>query len=172
MVENQWYSRGYITHGSYFVYKGIKYGEHTTVLFKEDFYERVGDHETDPMRFFGWKYPYYRMFQSIETKNDKMIWNFSTSDKWSIDRSFVNFVPERDIEKIVGPVYYITPKELVKLRFNNGTWFNYIWQQTLAYLVCLLVTSICTQWYLTWTIGLYLYLRLCYIELSKEEFIR
>ena len=172
MVENQWYSRGYITHGSYFVYKEIKYGEHTTVLFKEDFYERVGDHETDPMRFFGWKYPYYRMFQSIETKNDKMIWNFSTSDKWSIDRSFVNFVPERDIEKIVGPVYYMTPKELVKLRFNNGTWFNYIWQQTLAYLVCLLVTSICTQWYLTWTIGLYLYLRLCYIELSKEEFIR
>ena len=38
------YVSGYITSGSYFTYKGVRYGEHTQVLFTEEFYKKVGEY--------------------------------------------------------------------------------------------------------------------------------
>lgn len=169
--------KGYITHGSYFVYKGIKYGFPTTVLFTDAFYKRVGETHLGGEHYGSWHYlnePMYKAFTSIKMIDGKETWNFSSNINYPEfpDCHYTDIVPERDIREIIYPVYYMKPSELVKTRFRNGTWFNYVWKQTLIYVLCLLISPVFKQWYLIWTIGLYLYLRLCYIELAKEEFIR
>lgn len=170
------YINGYVTSGDYFVYKGIRYGRYTKILFKDEFYERFNE-TIKPnwanVRLWGWKYPYFRTFHSIGCENGKTVWRLNRPN-WEILKpdDYVDVDPERDIEKIVVPVWYMEPKELVKLRLENGTWINYIWPQTLVYALCLLVSPIFQQWYLIWTVGLWLYLRLCYIELSRGELNR
>ena len=153
------YLNGVVTSGSYFKYEGERYGQYTQVAFTKEGFKKHG-------------LTYYNRvltFHSIEEDEDgKFVWKFCLPN-------FAPFYPhelhdfdwERDIEKIVTPVYYMTPRELVKSRLRDGTWIFYVWQQTLVYVLCLIISPIFQQWYLIWTMGLYLYLRLCYIELSK-----
>lgn len=154
------YIGGCVTSGDYFTFRGVRYGRHTKLRFKKEVYERVG------------KVPNkrYTTFYSIQNNNGETVWHCGKD--WLCTEQHANIVPDRDIEVIITPVYYYTPKELVKHRFQDGTWFAYIWKQTLIYAVCLLVSPILQQWYLIWTTGLYLYLRLCYIELSRGELNR
>ena len=170
----QYYDKGCVTSGSHFTYQGVEYGKYTIILFKEEFYKRVGEWFA-PMKAQSWtlklgyKYPYFRTFSHATVENGKTVWHFSSGSTQLVTHHFVDVDPERDIEKIITPVYYYTPKELVKKRLNNGTWILYVWKQTLIYLLCLLISPIFQEWYIIWTTGLYLYLRLCYIELSKGE---
>lgn len=172
------YVSGYVTSGSYFVYQGVRYGQYTQILFTEDFYKRVGEY-IDPLKtnctaiWCGWKYPYFKIFHSIEQRDGKMVWKLN-KPKFTMfkPKEYLDIDPERDIEKIVTPVYYMEPKELVKKRLNDGTWINYIWPQTLFFVVCLLISPVLQQWYLIWTLGTYLYLRTSYITLSKGELNR
>ena len=171
------YINGYVTRGDYFVYKGVRYGRYTKILFTEDFYKRVGEY-IEPWKArgwlgSGWKFPYFKTFHSIGYENGKTIWRLNKTN-WEILKpdEYYDIDPERDIENIITPVWYLEPKELVKLRFSNGSWINYIWRQTVAYVLCLLISPIFQQWYLIWTVGLWLYLRLCYIELSRGELNR
>lgn len=161
------YLGGCVTSGSYFTYKGIRYGEYTKVLFKDDVYARVNDKpEHLPVRAWGYKYPYFRTFRSIKQENGKQTWLLGQT---LITKQYTDIVPDRDIEKIITPIYYYEPMELVKQRLKNGSWILYIWPQTLFYLACLLISPIFQQWYIIWTTGLYLYLRIAYIKLSKGE---
>lgn len=172
------YINGYVNHGSYFTYKGVRYGRGTKILFTEEFYKRIGEY-IDPHKthnkwiLFGWKFPYFKVFHSNERRGDKMVWKLNDPN-WAMFKpeEYIDVDPERDIEKIVTPVWYMEPKELVKMRLQNGTWFAYVWKQTLVYALCLLISPLFQEWYLIWTIGLYAYLRLCYIELSKGELNR
>ena len=170
------YVNGCITSGSYFTYKGVHYGQYTIVLFTEDFYKKVGEY-VDPTKTRslviknGFKYPYFRGFSHTSIKNDKTLMYFSNGYARTFMYHYVDMDPDRDIEKIITPVYYYTPKELVKKRLNDGSWFRYIWFKTLIYALCLLISPLFQQWYLVWTVGLYIYIRLCYIELSKGELI-
>ena len=167
------YINGYVTSGDYFIYKGVKYGRYTQILFKEDFYKRFNEVITVGKAAWGWKYPYFKTFHSIKHENGKVVWLLQKPG-WEMMKpeEYIDVDPERDIENIIAPVLYMKPKELVKLRFSNGTWIDYIWKQTLTYILCLLISPIFQQWYLVWTIGLYLYLRLAYIELSRGELNR
>ena len=159
------YTGGHVTSGSYFVFNGVKYGKDTVVLFTERFYDNVGE-TIQNIKLAGFKYPYYRTFHSIQTEDDHEVWKFGRDTVFSTYK-YSKINPDKDIVKIVTPVYYIKPEDLVTLRLNNGTWIAYIWKQTLFYLCCLLISPIFNQWYLIWTIGLYAYIRLSYIELSK-----
>ena len=167
------YVNGYVTSGSYFIYKGVRYGQRTQILFTEEFYKRVGEFQEHPknvMLMCGWKYPYFRVFNSIVTRNGKEVWRCG---EWYFSkREYVDVDPERDIEKIVIPVWYLEPKELVKLRLKNGTWINYIFPQTLFYVFCLIASLVTYDWYKVWIIGTYIYLRTSYITLSKGELNR
>lgn len=154
------YISGCVTSGDYFTYHGVRYGRHTHIRFKKAVYERIG--QVPNQR--------YTTFYSIKYINGAMVWR--CGQNWMCTEQHANIVPDRDIEVIITPVYYYTPKELVKKRLKDGTWFSYIWKQTLIYALCLLISPVLQQWYLIWTIGLYAYLRLCYIELSKGEFNR
>lgn len=171
------YINGYVTGGDYFTYKGVRYGQYTKVLFKEEFYKSHNEY-IDPMKNYscetmgGWKFPYFRTLRSIKSESGKIVWNFSKNDFLLSTHHYIDIDPERDIEKIITPVWYMEPKELVKKRLNEGTWIWYVLPQTLFYAACLLVSPIFKQWYLIWTIGLYIYIRLCYIELSKGELNR
>lgn len=162
---------GYMTSGSYFTYHGVRYGKYTQFLFTKEFFRNIKQH-VEPGTHSGTAHYYARgltTFHSIEEKNGKLIFYFG--DPLIYDR-IVDFVPDRDIEKIVTPVYYLTPKEMVKHRLKDGTWFGCIWGQTLFYVVCLIISPLFQQWYLIWTVGLYLYLRIAYIELSKGVLYR
>ena len=161
---------GYMTSGSYFTYQGVRYGKYTLVNFSDEFKKRINEH-VKPGTFSNMaSYP-KRMrlataFNSVKEENGRLVWAFGepmVSD-WIVD-----FEPDRDIARIVTPVYYLTPKEMVKHRLKNGSWFLYVWKQTLVYVLCLLISPLFKQWYIIWTTGLYLYLRLCYIELSRGE---
>lgn len=156
-----------ITTGSYFTYKGVRYGYGTNVQFKKEFYERTKDVTT----YFSYEYntiKYVRSFSSIKIENGKEVWRMGYYNTLPFTQfEYTDIVPDRDIEKIHRSVVYYEPKELVKLRINSGVWFWYIWKQTLIYALCLLISPLFQQWYLIWTIGLYAYLRLCYIELSR-----
>lgn len=166
MDRNGNYLWGEVTSGSYFTFKGVRYGEYTEVLFKEEFYKNVEKFDGRKLhpRFWGYKYPFFRTFRYIEDVNGRKLWSFG---RWLIAKKYYDIVPERDIEKIITPVYYMEPKELVKKRLKDGSWIMYIWPQTLFYLACLLISPIFKQWYIIWTMGLYLYLRTSYITLSK-----
>ena len=169
------YINGCVTSGSYFTYNGVRYGQYTKILFTEEFYKRVGEY-INPAKtmnkdiWAGRKKPYFRTLVSIEMEDGKQIWNFGKHGL--IGHRYINIDPEQDIEKIVVPVYYLEPKELVKKRIKNGTWINYILPQTLFYAFCLLISPIFKEWYLIWTIGTYIYLRTSYITLSKGELNR
>ena len=171
------YLNGVVTSGSYFTYKGVHYGVYTDVLFTEEFYKRVGEW-VDPQKTSsmiirgGWKYPYFRRLSSITTENGKTMWNFCTQNIPLVTHHYVDVNPNRDIEKIITPVYYMEPKELVKKRLHDGTWINYILPQTLFFLFCLLVSPLLKEWYIIWTLGTYTYLRTSYITLSKGELNR
>ena len=154
------YVGGCMSSGSYFTYKGVRYGEYTNVRFKKEVYERIGKVPNRKYTTFYW----------IKEKNGKNVWGCG---QWlHIFERHEDIVPDRDIEAIITPVYYYTPWELVKKRFKDGTWFGYIWSQTLIFALCLLFSPLLKQWYLIWTMGLYMYLRLCYIELSRGELDR
>lgn len=156
------YLNGVVTSGSYFVYKGVKYGKYTKVSLTPEAYNRYGLHYTtfNPRVF---------VFHSIEEDEDgNEVWKLCLPNFAPFyPKDFYGIVPERDFEPTMVPVYYMTPRELVKSRLRDGTWIFYVWQQTLVYVLCLIISPIFQQWYLIWTMGLYLYLRLCYIELSK-----
>lgn len=156
------YLDGTVTSGSYFEYEGVKYGKDTKITLTREAYNRYGLHYTtfNPRLF---------VFHSIEEDEyGEEVWKLCTPNFAPFyPHDFYGIVPERDIEQIAVPVYYMTPRELVKSRFRDGTWFSYIWQQTLVYVLCLIISPIFQEWYLIWTTGLYLYLRLCYIELSR-----
>lgn len=166
MDRNGNYLWGETTEGSYFTFKGVRYGEYTEVLFKEEFYKNVEKFDVCKMhpRFWGHKYPYFRTFRYIEDVNGKKLWSFG---RWLIGHRYYDIVPERDIEKIITPVYYMEPKELVKKRLKNGTWIACVWKETLIYLLILLVSPLFQQWYLLWTTGFCLYLWIAYQKLSK-----
>ena len=161
------YINGYVTSGSYFTYKGVRYGQYTEVLFTEEFYKKVGEYKDS---WIGRRQRYFRTLMSIKTENGEQVWNFGTHGM--IGHKYIDIDPERDIERIIIPVYYMEPEELVKKRLKDGTWISYIWQETLFYVFCLLVSPIFKEWYLIWTIGLYAYLRISYIKLSKGELNR
>ena len=161
---------GYVTCGSYFVYKGEKYGEFTEVRFTDEFYkENIKPVNMTAAEILGHGYAKTRNFVSVGTKNGKEVYFFRNHQQSWTSEEYFDFIPDRDIKEIIRPTYYMKPKELIKLRLKNGTWFNYVWKQTLIYVLCLLISPVFKQWYLIWTTGLYLYLRLCYIELSKGE---
>lgn len=145
----------YITGGSFFTYKGVRYGKGTQIRFTEEFYKRI----EKPTQFSFSKRKDH--FESITIENGKEIWHVWNSG------DLKDVIPDRDIYNIVYPVYYYEPKELARQRLQNGTWFDYVWKQTLFYAACLLISPLFKEWYLIWTIGLYAYLRLCYIALSK-----
>lgn len=153
------YLNGVVTSGSYFKLDGVRYGQYTKVMFTEEGFKRHGLIYNNRIL----------TFQSIEKDEDgNLIWKFCLPNFAPYyPKELHDFVWERDIKGIVAPVYYMTPRELVKSRLRDGTWIFYVWQQTLVYVLCLIISPIFQQWYLIWTMGLYLYLRLCYIELSK-----
>ena len=166
------YTGGVVTSGSYFTYKGVRYGMYTQVLFTDEFYKKMNEvlvHNSAAR--CGWKYPYFRTFNSIVMKDGQKVWRFG---EHLISHEYIddNIDIERDIEKIITPVYYMEPKELVKKRIKNGSWINYILPQTLFYIACLIISLLLKEWYLIWTIGLYIYLRTSYITLSKGELNR
>ena len=165
------YMNGVVTSGSYFTYNGVRYGEGTEVLFKKEFYEKNNEFNAYTHRLYIERYK--RVLASIKYENGKEVWALSKSNFWPmVSYRYADIDPYRDIEKIVTPVWYYTPKELVKLRLQNGTWFWHVWWQTLIYAVCLLISPLFQQWYLIWTIGLYAYLRICYIELARGGYNR
>lgn len=166
MDRNGNYMWGETTEGSYFIFNGVRYGEYTEVLFKEEFYKNVEKFDASKLhpRFWGHKEPYFRTFRDIKDVNGKKLWLFG---RYLIGKRYYNIVPERDIEKIVTPVYYMTPRELVKKRIKNGSWILYVWMETLVYCFILLVSPLFKQWYLLWTVGLGLYLLIAYKKLSK-----
>ena len=162
------YLGGYATSGSYFTYKGVRYGRRTLIKFSDEFRERIRNHVKPgtysnlanyPGRFRG-----PTPFNAIKEENGQKVWLFGSPmvTDWIID-----FVPDRDIVEIVTPIYYLTPREMVKQRLKDGSWILYVWPQTLFYIFCLLISPLFKQWYIIWTTGLYLYLRICYIELSR-----
>ncbi len=161
------YKNGTTTIGSYFVYKGVKYGRGTQLLLTEEFYKKrniikqYSDYSYNTRRYF-------KVFNTIENVDGKETWMFGQYVINYFDR-YTDIDPDRDIVKIITPVWYYTPRELVRKRFEDGTWFSYIWQQTLFYFACLLISPLFQEWYILWTIGLYIYLRLCYIELARGE---
>ena len=165
------YINGVITDGDHFTYQGVRYGKYTKVLFTEEFYKRHKE-IVDLNKYYGWKFPYFRTFSHVKYENGKTVWCFGKKDIFFVQNNYTDIDFEKDIEKIVTPVWYYEPKELVKKRLNEGSWILYVWPQTLFYLICLLVSPIFQEWYLIWTIGLYIYLRLCYIRLSKGELNR
>lgn len=147
---------GNVTGGSFFTYHGIRYGKGTQIRFNQQFY----DTRNKPYSWSKRK----EEFDSIVIEGGKSIWRCGIC---GIGERYADVVPDRDIYAIIKPYYYFEPKELVRTRLQNGTWINYVWKQTLFYVVCLLISPIFKEWYLIWTIGLYAYLRLCYIALSK-----
>lgn len=172
------YTNGYVTCGSYFTYKGIRYGRYTQILFTEEFYKRANEY-IDPCSTRSWaimggyKFPYFRVFHSVENKDGKEIWRLQRPKATDLKPTeYVDVDPERDIANIVKPVWYLEPKELVRMRLSNGTWMNYIGVQTLFFIICLLASLVTNQWYLVWTVGTYIYLRTSYITLSKGELNR
>lgn len=161
------YLGGCVTNGSYFTYKGVRYGKYTQILFKDNVYERLNDvPKYLSVRTWGSKSPYFRTFRDIQQVNGKNVWLLGYP---LATQRYVDIDPDRDIEQIIIPIYYYEPKELVKKRLMDGTWIWYIWPQTLFYIVCLLVSPVFQQWYIIWTTGLYLYLRIAYIKLSRGE---
>jgi len=159
---------GYATSGSYFTYNGVRYGRRTLIQFSDEFKKNIKAHVKPgtysnlanyPGRFRG-----LTPFNSVKDDNGQLVWAFGCP---IVSDWIINFVPDRDIEKIITPVYYLTPKEMVKQRLKDGTWIACVWPQTLFYIVCLLISPLFKQWYIIWTTGLYLYLRICYIELSR-----
>ena len=172
------YVDGYVTSGTYFTYQGVKYGEYTQVLLTEEFYKRVGEY-VNPVETRSWaitcgyNFPYFRVFRGIEHRDGKTIWKLSRPKATMFKpNEYIDIDPEKDIKKIVIPVWYVEPKELVKMRLGNGTWIKYIGGQTLFYVFCLLASLLTYQWYLVWIIGTYIYLRTSYITLSKGELNR
>ena len=168
------YINGYITNGSYFTYKGVRYGRYTEILFTKDFHRRHPPAFRPMWAFYtggNWMdhIPCRRTFHSIVIENGKEVWRFGDP---MIYHKYDDIDPDRDIEAINVPVWYLEPKEMVKKRLMDGTWINYIWPQTLFYIFCLLASLITYEWYIVWIIGTYVYLRTSYITLSKGELNR
>ena len=158
------YINGYVTGGSYFTYKGVRYGRYTKVRFNDEFLKRVRELH----------YPYSphrgkRTFHSIIEENGQKIWRFGDI---MIYHKYIDIDPDRDIEAINVPVWYLEPKEMVKKRLSEGTWINYILPQTLFYIFCLLASLVTNDWWVVWTIGTYIYLKTSYTTLSKGELNR
>lgn len=148
----------YVVGGSYFVYKGVKYGKGTVFKFKDEFYERIGK-PVKTISITG------RMekFDSIVIKNGKPIWYI-----WN-NGYLEDVVPERDILGIPYPVYYFEPKELAHRRFDNGTWVNYIFNDMFpGYVIFMLIAIVAhpAQRWSAWIIltvffVIYTYLKIC-----------
>lgn len=147
----------FITNGDYFTYHGVKYGKGTKFQFESEYYQKA----------LGKYMPRDRKetFNHFKTHNGKQIWCCGFLD--GVCDQYEAVDPDNDIKCITDPIYYLEQKELVNQRLNDGTWVNYIGMQTLFYLFCLLVSPLFNEWYLIWTIGLYVYLRTSYITLSK-----
>lgn len=144
----------YVTGCSYFTYKGVRYGEGTKIRFNQQFYDSRNK-----------KHRCYEKVEILKCIEDGgKVWHCGQHITYE---RYEDVVPDRDIYGIVKPYYYYVPKELVQERLRDGTWILYIWPQTLFYTLCLIVSPIFQEWYLIWTIGLYAYLRLSYIALSK-----
>lgn len=158
---------GDVTSGSHFIFKGVKYGEYTKVLFKDDFYklvEKKDRHNCKSLMAGAYAYPWFRTFREIKEENGRQLWLFGPH---VISHRYYNIVPDRDIAKIITPIYYHTPMELAQKRWKNGTWFAYVWKETLVYAFILLISPLFQQWYLLWTVGFGLYLWITYKKLSE-----
>ena len=63
------YLGGCVTKGSCFTFRGVRYGEYTKILFKDEVYERMNDKPQHlPARAWGYKYPYFRIFRSMASR--------------------------------------------------------------------------------------------------------
>lgn len=166
------YTGGVVTDGPHFTYKGVEYGCYTKVLFTDDFYKKVGEYVEPwkmPAKTCGYKYPWFRTLDCTIMKDGKKFWCFQGYNSVLATHRYADIDFDKDIEKIMTPVYYYEPMDLLKKRFRDGTWFWHIAKETLIYAACLLVSPIFKEWYLIWTIGLYIYLRFCYINLTQGE---
>ena len=75
------------------------------------------------------------IFSYIENINGKTIWKFYNCE-------VEDFVPDRDIEEMVFPVYYTPPKtdkEKIQEKKHRGETWSYIWPGTLVYIFCMLI---------------------------------
>lgn len=163
----------YIVGGSYFTYKGVRYGVKTRVKFSKEFYSRAGTaYNWHGLRFQDLD----RYYQYIGDTWFVGEWRSSESGSKYLRFAFYEHMqhidPDKDIVEITRPIYYYDPptqKDIRQKRLKNGTWFLYIWDITLWYILALLVSPIFTQWYVIWTSGTYVYLRFCWIRLSTPE---
>ena len=160
LIFTSYYHGMKITCGDYFVYKGVKYGRGTVIRFNREFYKRQG-RSYDPFDVFHGRVEQFNYFTTVDGKK---AWR---CDMLNPGEVYVDVDPEKDIYAIVSPVYYYTPKELLKKRLKDGSWFGYIWSQTLFYIFCLLISPLFNQWYQIWIFGTYFYLRIAYITLSR-----
>ena len=72
---------GYVTSGSYFVYKGEKYGEFTEVRFTDEFYkENIRPVNMTAAEILGHGYAKTRNFVSVGTKNGKKYISLETTN--------------------------------------------------------------------------------------------
>ena len=167
------YINGYVTDGCYFTFNGVKYGRYTQVLFKEDFYKRVGEYVTNSSgwaHLCGYKFPYFRALRSIKNVDGKLVWGFGSHKFYFMTtHRYTNIIPERDIERIIIPVYYMTPKELAKKRLREGNWFKYIGFDLICYLCILPVSLIFNDWLTLWIFATGVFIYKAYKELSKGE---
>lgn len=172
MILRDDYVNGYMTSGSYFWYKGVRYGLGTKILFTEDFYKRVREYvnphaiTAGPAIRNGLKYPYFRKLQFIREIDGKIVWGFGNP---LIAHQYTDVDPERDIEKIITPVWYLTPEEMIKKRLSDGTWIEQVWPHTLILIFGLLFSLLFREWYLAWIMGPFVYWREVKKELSKGE---
>ena len=164
-----------ITWQNYFVYKGVKYGKGTKIKFTWEFNQRFLIHTMSKNKYWRAEAD-YRVGNKYYEPAPSWFWQINIIDgkeDWVcgyLAGTGIEIVPDRDIEEILVPAYYVeplTPRQLVKKRLKDGTWVNYIGAQTVFYVLCLIISPIFREWYLIWTIGLYLYLRTSYLTLSE-----
>ena len=166
----------YVIGGSHFTYKGVQYGKGTKIKFTNDFSKRFIRHTMSKNEYWNPKYDwrlfssYYQetgFFHSINIVNGKENWICGM-----LAGTGMEVVPDRDIDEIIRPVYYVeppTPKELFHQRMHDGTWINYIGHYILIYVLWLLFCLISYQWLVGWIMGTYVFLHLSYLKLSGQE---
>lgn len=148
----------YITHGSYFIANGVKYGQGTTLRMSQSFYKRHGIKKS-PYKYTN------EIFYEIVKRDGKTLWGFG---KWYGAKKYYELNTETDIEAIMSPVYYYIPKELAKERLKNGTWIQYVSGiETLCLIAWMIVILVAKDWFTGWIFGFIVYGYSLYKRLSK-----
>lgn len=126
---------------NHFTYQGKEYMYGTKVRFTWDFIQRqkqMGHCLYGDFHYvLDTTYKLIRpsIFAHIENVDGKIIWKFYNCE-------VEDLVPDRDIEEIVQPVYYIKPKtdkEKIQEKKEKGLTWSYIWPGTLVYIFCMLI---------------------------------